>query len=214
MTNADNARCAPGTVPRLAAAALLCLLWIAAARPAAAQVCTAIDSSAIYLGDRIGVELVGPLHRRVLEEALDEWRRCANYGTGFPAFGDGPGDRSVTVRYRPGAVGRGHCGSFERSEIVLYDQMIDDQGRRVGCGSLALNLAHELGHVLGLADAPTDGGCERTVMSWITPRNAFKRGVASAECQAAGQAWLTRSELASVRGKGATFASFTVGSSR
>ncbi len=55
---------------------------------------------------------------------------------------------------------------------------------------MAQNLAHELGHVLGLNDAGDDNRCRYRIMGWVIPRKPF-RAVHPEECRSVGQRWLT-----------------------
>ena len=74
---------------------------------------------------------------------------------------------------------------------MLYAETADSGGRTLHCGDLTQNLAHELGHVLGLAHV--DGrNCPAQIMGMVDLRSS--REVSSAECTAAGAAWLTYSE--------------------
>ena len=65
-----------------------------------------------------------------------------------------------------------------------------------GCGDLALNLAHELGHALGLA-AQDHPAYATTIMADLEPGNLFQRAITAEECRLAGRRWSTLIELAS-----------------
>ena len=57
----------------------------------------------------------------------------------------------------------------------------------VACGALGQNLMHELGHALGLADAPPS--CDSFAMAKLNPRNVFHRRVRPVECQLVEARW-------------------------
>ena len=67
------------------------------------------------------------------------------------------------------------------------------------CGSLPQNLAHELGHVLGLGDLQNRGSCRTEIMGFVTPTSAYRRRVTRQECIAAGSRWLTALETDQAR---------------
>ena len=145
-------------------------------------------------GETIGIQAGLELPAAVVEEAVGLWRQCANYGLGFPAFVSGPGEaRTVTVNYHPRSESAA-CGRFSGNRIDLFAFSGDAGGRIRHCGPRALVLAHELGHVLGLADVRGDRTCGRHIMSDINKRNRYDRVVQDDECQAASQRWLTGSE--------------------
>jgi hypothetical protein len=69
----------------------------------------------------------------------------------------------------------------------------------VPCGSLPQNLAHELGHVLGLGDIQNRGSCRTEIMGFVTPTSAYRRRVTPQECTAAGSRWLTTVDMDEAR---------------
>ena len=161
---------------------------------AADVACSAAKNGAL-LAEAIGIVADSSLPAGVLDAALAAWRTCPASGTGFPEFAAAARERSVvTVRYVAGNSQEGRCGYFAGSEIVLFASARDRLGRAVPCGSLATNLAHELGHVLGLKDAPLDPRCRQYVMSGDDTRPGRERLVQPQECAAADTHWLTPAE--------------------
>jgi hypothetical protein len=188
---------------RIAALLQLLALCASVAVPAAAQ-CTSVKPLTTQRGgfvggiaDTIGLILEDPALGPVAEEAVRSWSRCRNYGTGFPAFRVGErGTRTIKVRYVRGSDGMSRtCGVFRGGTITLYATTVGPRGRRLPCGALEDNLAHELGHVLGLKDCPDLRSCDFHVMAYIDLGiNRKGRVVQPEECQLVGQRWLTSVE--------------------
>lgn len=155
-----------------------------------------------------------------IEQAIAAWRTCANYGADFPtlieAGGPREGDRqaraegavdldveptggaepvTIFVELRPGNSGSKRCGFFRGRTITLYRWARTSDRTIRGCGSLALNLAHEIGHALGLADADDSRRCRKALMADLEPGNLFERAVTAEECRLAGERWWTFAEL-------------------
>jgi len=167
------------------------LSGLAAAGASAETPCSAAKSGAL-LAEAIGLEADASLPAGVLDAAVASWRGCPNAGTGFPEFAAAARGRSVVrVRYVASNSQEGRCGYFAGAEIVLFASARDRYGRAVPCGSLATNLAHELGHVLGLSDAPATAACRQYVMSGDDSRPGRERRVQPEECAAADARWLT-----------------------
>lgn len=161
---------------------------------AVAASCTALQSDAVRLGDSIALRVTPGLAATVVAEGINYWRSCANYEEGFPKLiVGGAGTQTLEIRYLS-SRGDAACGVFQGRTITLYGSARAPDGSRFHCGSLAQNLAHELGHALGLRDAPEGAGCRRQIMSRLNPSNRQARSVDTSECQAVGQRWLTRLE--------------------
>jgi len=161
----------------------------------AAEVECAVAKPGELLAAAIGVEADASVPPGVLESAVASWRGCPSSGTGFPEFTRAARERSVIrVRYVAGSSRETRCGYFSGSEIVLFGSALDRLGRAVPCGPPAANLAHELGHALGLGDAPADPRCRRYIMSGDDFRPGRQRRVQPQECAAADAHWLTPSE--------------------
>ncbi len=177
---------------------------VVAGSPEAAKAEPACTSTqpGVLLGEAIAIVADASVPAGVLDEALAAWRTCPTAAAGFPAFAAAEQGRSeVRVRYVAGSSQDGRCGVFAGSEIVLFRSAYDRTGRVVPCGPPAVNLAHELGHVLGLRDAPRNASCRRLIMAADDPIASGERRVRDEECVAADLHWRTPSEgavLASV----------------
>jgi len=178
----------------------LTVLFIAAASAtvgSADSTCTVQRPGLPRRASIIGVAPSVSLPDGTLQRAIAHWGQCANYGSGFPVFAPGSnGDQRLSVRYRPNEIGANKCGSFAGREIQLYRRARLPEGRIANCGSLELNLAHELGHALGLGDTGRNRLCDRHVMANINRRNEFSRRVTKEECRVVGARWLTPGEIA------------------
>jgi hypothetical protein len=169
-------------------------------------------------GAAVGVSFDASVSPAVVREAIDLWQGCANFGLGFPAVVEGgQGMRTVHVKLLPHGNGGYKCGTFRGSEIRLYGFYTDRNGRTRSCGSVAQNLAHELGHALGLDDAPSGATCQSTIMAPLTANNERRRRPSDAECSLVGQKWITPSEERTLARFGGTepyeFAEARIGSS-
>lgn len=145
--------------------------------------------------DTLGLLLDPDLPAEVGSTAIRLWSRCAEYGTGFPTLRvDEHGTQTLRVEYDPASIGEGRCGSFRGRRVLLHAWMLDADGRILPCGPLALNLAHELGHALGLADS-RETGCRHFVMAPILVGQPTLRRPRPAECAALAERWMTSREL-------------------
>jgi hypothetical protein len=90
--------------------------------------------------------------------------------------------------------GTRQCGVFRGRTISLYASALTSAGEVRSCGSMALNLAHELGHALGLGDSRDVATCDATIMADLSSRNIHRRAVSADECRLAGRRWLTFAE--------------------
>jgi hypothetical protein len=146
-------------------------------------------------GDALTLEYEDDVPYAVIDAAIGYWRSCPGYGSDFPVFRiRGEGLRSVRVRRAEPSEVRFLCATFHGDTIALHTAALDDFGKSVPCGSLPQNLAHELGHVLGLGDLQNRGSCRTEIMGFVTPTSAYRRRVTTQECIAAGSRWLTALE--------------------
>lgn len=189
---------------RAAVATLTAVVLLALAVPAAASG----DCEATLLlrprprpGDLLELKPARGVPKRLVEKAVALWERCPDYGLDFPAFvtpkqlpAAVTPARSLTVEYHPRSYSA-TCGRFRGNELHVYGFAVDAEDRVRHCGSPVLVLAHELGHVLGLADASKDPACREQVMAYVDEFNRYDRRVYDSECQAAGRRWLTSAEL-------------------
>lgn len=167
---------------------------LGAERSLAGPQCTSPGGIVLQHGESVGLLYEDPSLGAVVEEAISLWSRCGNYRSDFPVFVAGvPGTRVIWIRRERQSFSK-TCGSFAGKRVVLYDVAMSRGGKRMACGSLAQNLAHELGHVLGLEDSPRVRPCESHIMAKLTLENRFRRRVQAPECRAAGARWRTVAE--------------------
>ena len=155
---------------------------------------SAVDSGSTLLGATIGLVFDDDALAPIVDEAIELWRGCDHYGTGFPALVRGRGTRTVRIRWLDRSSGSAKCGSFRGQEIVLFSSARAPNGEPFDCGSLAQNLAHEIGHVFGLGHPRSRKTCRRHIMSDLDGTNAWRRAVRSVECAAVDARWLTVAE--------------------
>lgn len=137
-----------------------------------------------------------------IETAVDYWSSCLGYGTSFPFFQTGgAGGVPVIIRKIVGnsTTPGGGCGRIdpvivnghlENAAITVWT----NQSNGVSCEPLTDSIAHELGHLLGLDDAPIDGSCFGHIMGNRAPGGT--RSVQSDDCAIADEQWETASESA------------------
>lgn len=163
--------------------------------------CSRLASQHPMVAGTIGLVAEASVDPRVIDEAIALWQTCENYGVGFPAFRLGANGtlRQIVVSYQKVRVNPGRrkrCGWFSGNAIVLFGNVLSSKGRLLRCGPPAKNLAHELGHVLGLLDSPDGPACATHIMSDLTPENLFNRFVRGDECVLLERRWLMPAEVA------------------
>ena len=173
----------------LPVAIALGLLTLVATRSRAQ--CTTRKSTTTVWGDSIALVADSAIEPRIVDEAIQLWSQCANYRGGFPYLAaNGSSPMRLTIRLRS-TSSRAACATIRGRTITLYEFATLAGQRFAPCGSLAHNLAHEIGHFLGLRDAPRNPTCADAIMATLSPGNRFVRRVRASECQSVGQRWLT-----------------------
>ena len=164
---------------------------LATASGVEADGCARTISTSVVLGETISLVAASEMPPGLLIAAIGYWESCAGYGETFPRLVEGSSGTSVVnVRFVRGkSVGR-HCGTFHGRTITLYASATAANSKPISCGSLEQNLAHEIGHVLGLDDVESPS-CRRRIMSMIDPDTARSRRVHPEECALVGRKWLT-----------------------
>ena len=161
----------------------------------ATHACVALKPGNPRISDSIGIVFGDDVSRRIVEDAVEHWSRCHGYRTDFPQFLIGqPGMQTITVEFGRNYKRQARCGSFVGRTIVLYAFAVDGKGRVRSCGSRADGLAHELGHVLGLMDAPHERPCFDHAMAPIDVTDRNRRQIQPEECAAVGRRWMTLAE--------------------
>jgi hypothetical protein len=166
--------------------------------------CTPPTAPTARVGDAIRLEHDAEVPRAVVDRAMALWQTCPAYGKDFPAFevGENRDLRAIHVQLGGTSSVDFQCGTFRGHTITLHDEARDENGRPLTCGTLAQNLAHELGHVLGLGDLEDSRRCRMHIMSTITRTSINGRLVRPEECMAAGRRWLTTPEIERARALG------------
>ena len=130
--------------------------------------------------------------------AIDEWNGCSEAGAGSPMLRSGnDGGMNIAVEVNDQAAPFDGCGIFEHQlepgttrvtggTIILYTRRQDGSS----CLPLDRTLAHELGHVLGLADA----SCYDDRIMQPRVAQGDNREVKADECAAVAAHWTTPSE--------------------
>ena len=132
----------------------------------------------------------------VIERAIRQWHGCSQHGELFPRLtrGDG-GQRWLDVRFEKISPVADRCGLRRDRQITLYVSTRSFEGPIRSCGSLSDNLAHEIGHALGLADAPETPYCTQSIMSDVIDDGTRRpRRVTKDECALVAERWRTAQE--------------------
>jgi hypothetical protein len=185
----------------IAAVVLLNALYVGA------DDCSQPNTDGISSGDQLNIS---GIDSSTITTAIGYWSGgCPGYGTSFPSMtAGGSGGIPVTIIHHSGTstLTSGSCGrtmfnlqapgnSVTSANIELWDR----QGNGVDC-NLSDTLAHELGHVLGLADNDTSA-CVGHIMGGRP--SGGTRSVSSSDCAVAGQQWSTSNDTSSGGGGGA-----------
>ncbi|HLX09970.1 MAG TPA: hypothetical protein VKY89_19100 [Thermoanaerobaculia bacterium] len=135
-------------------------------------------------------------------KAIGDWQSsCTQYGTGFPTLvpnGKGGFPVAVTLHPGPSSIKGGRCGitavKYQGGKIVSATiDVWTQQANGSPCSPAYDNLAHEIGHLLGEADAPA--GCNGHIMGAPafagSPRTVFPD-----DCSDVDSLWMTPKEQA------------------
>ena len=157
--------------------------------------CARLQKEGQVHGDTLDI-VGGGKRSGVIERAIRQWQTCEQYGHAFPriATGDG-GQRRLEVRFERFSPVPDRCGVRRGRFLKVYEATRSHDGRIRSCGSLSDNLAHEIGHALGLADAPESAYCTQGIMSDVIDDGTRRpRRVTAHECALVAKRWLTAIE--------------------
>jgi hypothetical protein len=158
-----------------------------AAQSAAENACVSSRAPRAMLDYSISLQPAPGTPIAMLDEGLAYWGACAAGEDGVPGFRVGPGGkRTLSVEWSAGSSRARHCGRIEGNRIRLFAAAIGPRGGVVLCDRPGLTLAHELGHALGLDDAPFRPECRRHVMA---AASGIDRAVQAEECRAVAARW-------------------------
>lgn len=178
---------------------------------AGADECSQANSNGVSSGDVLNISGVSSTD---INTSIGYWdgsgdsSGCPGFGSSFPSMSaGGSGGVPVSVTHHTGTstLTSGSCGrttftlqapgnTVTSASIEIWDR----QGNGVDC-IFTDTLAHELGHVLGLADNDSSG-CTGHIMGARPPGGT--RSVSSADCIVAGQRWSTSNDTSGGGGGG------------
>jgi hypothetical protein len=154
------------------------------------------NSGSTVVGDQIFLQPGSGVAPSLINGAIGQWSSgCSgSMGSDFPNLVNGSNPNAPTYNVVMGGNSPdSSCGRTQGTTITLYTTATDG-ATRFDCGSMTLNLAHEIGHVLGLADAPGATACQFHIMAGINRDNAFSRSVQGDECTQVDFKWRTSAE--------------------
>ncbi|HTG32325.1 MAG TPA: hypothetical protein VLB76_05295 [Thermoanaerobaculia bacterium] len=160
-----------------------------------ADECSQPNGNGISSGDVLNISGVSSTD---IDTSIGYWSGgCPGYGNSFPSMSiGGSGGVAVNVTHHTGTstLASGSCGrttftlqapgnTVTGASIDIWDR----QGNGVNC-IFTDTLAHELGHVLGLADNDTSA-CIGHIMGGRP--SGGTRSISASDCVVAGQRWST-----------------------
>jgi hypothetical protein len=175
----------------------------------------------VYLGDLFALETPDARLVEALDRAIKIWRGCPQFGLGFPRLvtaaravpagltaSDRP-QRTIEVELIRVRGANLRCGVYRGTSIELHLDAVSNLGYRFPCGALELNLAHEIGHLLGVGHDEPAGALDPQVIQPLMAPRIFRsarraRAVTPAECRAADRRWMTSLEMRQARTLGLT----------
>jgi hypothetical protein len=174
---------------------------------AGADECSQPNTNGVSNGDQLNIS---GIDSSTITTAISYWSGgCPGYGSSFPGMtAGGSGGIAVSVIHHSGTstLDSGSCGhTTPRLQAPGYAvtsatiELWDRQGNGVDC-NLSDTLAHELGHILGLADN-SSSACVGRIMGGRPPGGT--RSVSSSDCTVAGQQWSTTNDTSPGGGGGA-----------
>jgi hypothetical protein len=165
--------------------------------------CASLNSDTTVVGANLYFQPGPGVDPSLIDGAIGAWTTgCGSVvGSGFPSLNNGSNATQPTYTVVLGGANSSGpaCGRTSGTTITLYSSASDGL-TSFDCGSMTQNLSHEIGHTLGLADAPTGSPCQFFIMAPVNRANAFSRSVQDAECMKADFKWRTPHEGGSGNG--------------
>jgi hypothetical protein len=169
----------------------LAIMAMLAARVVCAQ-CTKVSpnfSGTPYLGRTIGLIAKEDVTERDIAKAVAIWQRGC--GAMFldeqlpQLLTNRKGDRNVYVTRHPDTAPRTRlCGLYSQNRIDVW-AFTQVDGVVVQCPATESLIAHEIGHVLSLGDAPEDPACTGQMMAQIALGSGIQPALIESECRLA-----------------------------
>jgi hypothetical protein len=185
---------------------MIVLAALLVATPVGADECSQPNTNGVSSGDILNISGVSSAD---INAAIAYWSGgCPGFGSSFPSMSaGGSGGISVSVVHHTGTstLASGSCGrtsyDLQSPNNVVTGANVeiwDRQGNGVDC-IFTDTLAHELGHILGLADNGSSA-CVGRIMGGRPPGGT--RSVSSSDCVVAGQQWSTSNDTSGGSGIG------------